>query len=317
MTEAPKVVAITGASGYIGARLLQHFEEDRSVGKLVAFDLKPPPFPIHNIAVYRQDVAEPIDETLRRHRVNTLVHLASIRRGAPGYQDWAQVFQHNQDALKSTLQSCAAAGVEHLIYVSSHSVYGAFSDNPVPLTELAEARCYENVPYGYANLEFDRDVRAFADNHSEVKVTILRACTVLGPSDEYGLVARTLPRRFLGVGSNPPFQFLHEADLVRIIGDIIHRGTPGVFNVAGEGVVFLQELAEITHRKLVHLPTFLAYPAAWLSWKLLRAGAGTAELDAARYPVIMSTGKIKQALDCRFNYTSMETVTTFANYAGL
>jgi hypothetical protein len=90
-----------------------------------------------------------------------------------------------------------------------------------------------------------------------------------------------------------------------------------VFNVAGEGVVFLQELAEITHRKLVHLPTLLAYPAAWLSWKLLRAGAGTAELDAARYPVIMSTGKIKQALDCRFNYTSMETVTAFANYAGL
>ncbi len=317
MTEAPKVVAITGASGYIGTRLLQRLEEDRSLGELVAFDLKPPLFPIRNISVYRQDVAQPIDELLRRHRVDTLVHLAGRDGAGAGYRERLLSLHQNQAALSGTLHSCARAGVRHVLYVSSHSVYGACSDNPVPLTESGPARCGENAPFEPGQLAADLAVREFAESHPEIKVTILRACTVLGTTDVAAQTGRVFPRRFWGVGGNPPFQFLHEADLTRIMEDIIHRRTPGVFNVAGEGVVFLQEVAEITHRKLTQAPAFLAYPVAWLSWKLLRSGAGTSGLDSARYPVIMSTGKIKQTLEYRFRYTSLETLTAFVNYTGM
>ena len=317
MTAAAKVVAITGASGYIGTRLLQQLEEDRNVREMVAFDLRPPLFPTRDISVYRQDVAQPIDDLLRRHRVDTLVHLAGWHRGAAGYRDWLQDLQRNQAALSGALDSGARAGVKHLIYVSSHRVYGALSSNPVPLTELAAAPAGDNAGFGYADLVLDRAVQEFADAHPGIKVTILRACPVLGTTDDEEPAGRAFPRRFRGVGSNPPFQFLHEADLTRIMADVIHRETPGVFNVAGEGVVFLREVSEITHRKLTQLPPFLAYPAAWLAWRLLRAGAGTGELDAARYPVILSTGKIKQTLDYRFSYTSMEALTAFVNYTGM
>lgn len=317
MTEAPKVVAITGASGYIGTRLLQRLEEDRSLGELVAFDLQPPRFPIRNISVYRQDVAQPIDDLLRRRRVDTLVHLA-VRDGAgAGYRERLLALRQNRAALSGTLTSCVRAGVRHVLYVSSHCVYGAFSDNPVPLTESDPARGGEKAPLGPDYLVADLAMQEFAGSHPEIMVTLLRACTVLGTTDDAEQARRVFPRRFWGVGGNPPFQFLHETDLTRIMADIIHRRTPGVFNVAGDGVVFLREVAEITHRKLNQAPAFLAYPAAWLSGKLLRSGAGTAALDSARYPVIMSTGKIKQTLEYRFSYTSLEALTAFVNYTGM
>ena len=80
MTTPPTAVAVTGASGYIGTSLLRQLEEKGAPDKLVAIDNRPLPFPIHNIAAYRRDVAQPIDDALLEHHVSTLVHLAFISR---------------------------------------------------------------------------------------------------------------------------------------------------------------------------------------------------------------------------------------------
>ena len=80
MNDATKAVAVTGASGYIGTRLLSKLEDEEGIRKLVAIDTKPPPAPIKNMAVYRRDVADPIDDILSQHHVSTLVHLAFITK---------------------------------------------------------------------------------------------------------------------------------------------------------------------------------------------------------------------------------------------
>ncbi len=74
MTEDRRdtVVAVTGASGYIGTSLLQNLEEEGAQRKLVAIDINPLPFPIHNITVHRQDVTESIEDVLRRNRVTKM-----------------------------------------------------------------------------------------------------------------------------------------------------------------------------------------------------------------------------------------------------
>ena len=46
MSQPHKVVAITGASGYIGARLLQELEE-HGLGKLVAMEWPRPGLKLH------------------------------------------------------------------------------------------------------------------------------------------------------------------------------------------------------------------------------------------------------------------------------
>ena len=76
MENSNQVVAVTGASGYLGSRLLLHLE-DQDLEKLVGFDLNPPPNPIHNIVRYRMNVKDSIETILRNHRVTTVIHLAS------------------------------------------------------------------------------------------------------------------------------------------------------------------------------------------------------------------------------------------------
>ncbi|SVE02213.1 uncharacterized protein METZ01_LOCUS455067, partial [marine metagenome] len=73
MEQPPKSVAITGASGYVGARLLRKLEDEEDISKLVAIDTLPPTVPIRNMAAYRMSVIKPIDDALSRHNVSTVV----------------------------------------------------------------------------------------------------------------------------------------------------------------------------------------------------------------------------------------------------
>ncbi len=316
MPGEPKVVAITGSSGYIGTRLLQQLEAVGGPGRLVAFDLNPLPFPIHNIRAYQQDVTELDGSLLRRQRVNTLVHLACVNRAALTHRERLQVSARNAAALEGTLKAVQAGRVKHLIYLSSHRVYGAFADNPIPLTEDWPARCLESTPAGFPNLQPDRILTALAEAGANLTITVLRTCPVLGPSADLATGRAFIPFRLPGQGANLPFQILHEDDLVQVLIEFIHREEAGVFNIAGEGVVFLRELAETTHGKLSLGPGFLTRPLASLS----RQAAGfpataVMDLDAARYPIIMSIGKLKQTLGYRFRYTSLDALRSFANSA--
>jgi hypothetical protein len=87
-----------------------------------------------------------------------------------------------------------------------------------------------------------------------------------------------------------------------------------VFNVAGEGVVFYREVAEIARSKLVTLPSSLAYPLVQLTWALGIQRESTASgLNLVRYPMLMSTGQLKKATGYRFQYTSREALAAYTN----
>lgn len=347
MQRPPKAVAITGAAGYIGSRLLRQLESNTNIGKVIAFDKRPLPYPIHNISYYQRDL-NPLDanvveeddkrqtprfrrlnrdtgitDIMRQNRVETLVHLVSVFSHTSTYQDWEQETQQDLAILDFVQQACVDAGVKHVIYLSSHTIYGAYPDNPIPLTEASAMRTRRGDSLGQATFNAEESMLEFLADHLEggekrpIKVTILRTCPVLGYSDDHQRAERIFPFRFWGAGDNPPYQFLHEVDLAELLEEVIEQEAEGVFNVAGEGVVFLRELAEITNRKLTQLPPFLAYPADWLASKRKHPITGNWNLHLTRYPIIMSTGKIKQTLNFRFEYTSMEALNAFVNYNGL
>ena len=315
MTQPPEVVAVTGASGYIGALLLQKLEDEGDLRKLVAIDINPPPLPIHNIAVYRHDVTEPFDELLESHRASTLVHLAFITERGVNRREVTSNREANLKTLQSVLNSCLRARIRHFVYLSSHTVYGAHPDNPVPLTDGAPLRPSPEFPYAYDKFLSEQMIQEFAEQHPDIKVTVLRPCVVLGPNADNN-VTRAFFRPWLVAVQdyNPPLQFLYEDDLARVLTIIIKRGIPGVFNVAGEGVVFYREVAEIIKSKLIELPAFLGYPLVQLTWRLrLQRYSTAAGLDQVRYPIVLSTSKLRHTTGYRFWHTSRDALESFTN----
>ena len=314
MAESTKVVAITGASGYIGARLLQHLGDEGEVGKLVAMDTRPLPLAVHDATVYNRDVTAPIDDALGHHQVTTLVHLAFTSRQGRTRQEVRAIRQTNLKALHSVLNSCVRVNVGHVIYLSSHAVYGSPPDNSVPLTEDAPLRPPMTFPYGYDKFLADQVLQTFAEQHPNVRVTVLRPCVVLGPSADNDF-AKALFRAWLPVvkGHDPALQFLHEDDLVRVMASIIRLSLPGVFNVAGEGVVSYRELSEIIQGKAVNLPAFLAHPAVRLSRRLgIRRDSAASWLDLVKHPILLNTDRMERATGYRPWHSSRDTLMAFA-----
>ena len=120
--------------------------------------------------------------------------------------------------------------------------------------------------------------------------------------------------RILAVeNQNPPLQFVYEDDLARVVDIVIQRGIEGVFNVAGDGVVFYREMVESIGSRIVSIPSLVTSPVLRLSWNLgFRSKFNSAVFDMVRYPVVVSTGTLKQATGYRFWHTSMDALKAYA-----
>ena len=205
MTSRQKVVAITGSSGQIGAKLLEHLEDTPGLGKLVAFDTRPMREPVHNIASFRKDVTTGIHEELLRMGATTVVHLAFRWKSGLRRREAATLSERNEKALRSVLDSCRRARVRHIIYLSSHTVYGARPDNPLPLHEDSPLRPSEGFPYAQDNYLAEKLLQEFAEEEPDIKLTIFRSCPALGAMSDTEILKEFYFPGWVGSsGHNPP-----------------------------------------------------------------------------------------------------------------
>ena len=313
MNNRSTVVAVTGASGYIGARLLQELEGEEDLGRVVAIDTRSLPFPFHNVTTERRDVTSALDDTFREHRVDTVVHLAFILRPGHNHKEEERVRQANVMGTQSVLKACRTARVSKLVYLSSHTVYGAHRDNPVPLTEEAPVRPAPSFQYSHDKALCEGMVQEFARANPEVIVSVLRSCIVMGPEADNFVTRAFFKPVLLGVlGYDPPLQFVHEDDLAKLLHIFIMEPHAGTFNVAGDGVVPYTKLAQLSERKLIFLPSLMAFPLVQATWKLgLQKDSPSSGLQFVRYPMVLSTGKLKKHTGFRFFYTSEEALTAY------
>jgi len=315
MAQQGKVVAITGASGYVGAKLLAQLEREPGLRKIVAFDVNPLRVPVHNIAFYRKNVSEPIDDELNDQEATTVVHLAFNSKNGANRRETDAVREENMETLRSVMASCARTRVTHLIYLSSHAVYGSHSDNPIPISEDATMRPSPDDSSAQAKQQCEMVLREFALAQDDIKITTLRSCVVLGNGTDNPTVNSYFRPWMLSLTAyDPPLQFVYDDDLARVLSLIIQREITGTFNVAGDGIVHYREMTQILKSKVISLPPFLAYPLMKLCSGLhLQRDATATSLDHVRWPILMSTGKLHQATGYRFFHTALESLTAFAN----
>jgi len=312
-SDEARVVAVTGAAGYVGSCLLQQLEEE-SLEKVVAIDIKPLQNPVHNVAFIRRDVCQPLGELFRERRVDTVVHLAFSMRPGRNPAEVESARTVNVGGLENVLRACRSARVRHLVYLSSHTVYGAHRDNPVPITEEAPLRPNQGFQYAEHKLLCEEAIGRFSREYRNTRITILRSCVVMGPSAQnYITQALDKPVLVSILGQDPPMQFVHETDIARLIALMVKDPHPGVYNAAGERTVRYSHLARLAGRPLVPLPSSLLYPITELTWRLgIQSDSPAAGIEFIRYPIVVSTGKLKGVTGFQFRYTSREALSAYA-----
>jgi hypothetical protein len=68
-------------------------------------------------------------------------------------------------------------------------------------------------------------------------------------------------------------------------------------------------MTELAHRRLIHLPATLLYPMTQMG---IQKDSPAVGLNFIRFPLIVSTGKLKGITGFRFRYTSEEALASYA-----
>ena len=301
--EPAAVIAVVGSSSYIGSSILLHLEseirrDDADERRLVALDSNPLRWPVSRISAHRMGptysgadlTLDDIPNLLRLESVDTVVYVGSNYDGADAAPHLAETAQW--------VDAARAAGIRQFVYLSDYRVYGIKPGHPIPITERAAAdrngahhAIAAAEPAGAADGAPPDD----AAHPDPMPIAILRAAMTVGPGGASPAADEFFARRIRPAGKrksnanakrNPPLQFLHEYDLARAVSATIRGRLAGIYNLTGDGTIFLRDAALADN------------PAARQHRMTGKSG------DPTRFPVVISSTKFKQAAAFKYHYSS-------------
>jgi UDP-glucose 4-epimerase len=299
---------ITGGAGYIGSRLVDFLSRREDTEKIVVCDVASPRSYVPKSEFERVDVRDRdgVRATLERAEPDALVHLAFILNPS---HDEALMYDVDVNGTHNVLEAAGGAGTQQVLVTSSGVAYGAFPDNPVPLTEEDPVRGVAAFSYARDKTESDRICQLWAAKYPERTMTIVRPCIVFGPNVNNYLVRLWTKQPFAadpGTLDND-IQFAHEDDVVEAITALLVGRHGGAFNVAGDGVMTSRECAEMIGSPIRRMPVRAYRGLARAMWNARLSEAPPGSVDFALYPWIVSNEKLKRETGWRPRYTSRET----------
>jgi UDP-glucose 4-epimerase len=121
----------------------------------------------------------------------------------------------------------------------------------------------------------------------------------------------SLPAVPMILGFDPRYQFVHEDDVVHALEHAVRSSVPGTYNVAGDGVLVLSEVASLLGRPLA--PILPPWGTGLATSALRAAGLRIPEEMAQqlRFGRALDNRKLKAA-GYSLRYTTREAVTKFA-----
>jgi UDP-glucose 4-epimerase len=310
-TQPDRSLLVTGAGGYIGRQLVTELArnhlgergpEGGGIETLVALDVREtrPTDQLPGVLHLTADVREPtLGDVLRRHRVDTVVHLAAIV--TPGPKS-SRELEYSVDVLgtQNVVEACLEARVRKLIVTSSGAAYGYHADNPVPLDEEDPLRGNPEFAYSDHKRLVEEMLARTRRDHPELGQLIFRPGAILGDHVSNQITDLFEKPLVLGVaGSETPFTFIWDRDVVACLVKGILEDLSGIYNLAGGGATPLRAIAQRLGKPFLPLPAGLIRAALGLLHPLGLSQYGPEQVDFLRYRPVLSN----QRLQKEFGYT--------------
>jgi UDP-glucose 4-epimerase len=308
-------ILITGIAGGLAAALARRLAAHDGVDLVVGVDTRLPARDLHTTRIVRAELSSPvIGRLLDRERIDTLVHLdISATPGGSGRDRK----EHN---VIGTMQLLAAAQrasrLRTFICKSTTAVYGSDAANRSMFSEDATIHAHS----GYARdvTEVEGYARAFARRRDDVVLTVLRFANMLGsgidtPFSRY-LAMPVIPTV---LGYDPRLQLCHTDDAVEVLYQACLDTRPGIFNVAGPGVLYLSQAARIAGRPTVPVPLPLVEPAARVVRRTRLLDVPTDQLRYLSYGCVADITRLRERFGYEPAYGARATLEAFLAEQGI
>lgn len=199
------------------------------------------------------------------------------------------------DVTRSFLRSATEAEQTHVILVSSAMVYGAWPNNPVPISEREPVRPVPSFMFAVSCSAAEALVDEWRTAVPGRTATVLRPVPVVSPERPSRLV-HALADALGGeaVSADLAAQFLHEDDL-DAAKRLVRRLRPdGIFNVAPDGSIVGERLHELSpHALNVALPAWAREAVDAVRWRFMNGPVPPGLREYARHSWHVSNERLR------------------------
>ncbi len=250
-----RTIFITGAAGYVGRLLVRALAERAPrETRVIATDRVVPP-EVSGVVSRIVDVRdERLAELLEAESVDVVVHLAAILNPPKGA---GRELLHDVDVkgTENVLRAAIAAKVGRFVYTSSGAAYGYSPANAPLLLEEHPLRGNREFAYAWHKRLVEELLARYRAEHPELAQLVFRVSTILGPSVHNTITKLFEQRVVTGIrGVDSPFSFVWDEDVVECLARGALGEATGTYNLTGDGVMTLREVAHGMGRPYVGVP---------------------------------------------------------------
>ena len=290
-------VLVTGSSGYIGQLLVAELASLVGNGQLtgvIACDVREPAsLPAHATWV-EHDVRRPtLASVFTKHRVDVVIHLASFVTPPKGTTR-ELAYSVMVDGMRNVLDVCIATKIHRLVVASSGSAYGYHADNPELLTESDPLRGNKEFSYSWNKRKAEEILADYRRAYPRLEQVVFRISTILGKTVHNQISALFERRRLIAItGSSSPFVFIDDRDVVACLIRAIDSQAIGVYNVAGDGTLTVEEIAALLHKPVLRVPAWTLEQMLALFEPFGVFPYGPEQVNFLRYRPVLDNSRLK------------------------
>lgn len=306
-------VLITGISGQLAGLVAHALEQRDDVLELVGVDVRDPQHDLARTEFVRADLRNPlVARVIEASAIDTVIHMSTT--ASPNEAGGrARMKELNVIGAMQLFAACQRAPtVQRVVLKSSTAVYGSDHTDPALFPEDATPSTPPSHGFAKDATEIEAYARTLGRRRPDVELVIARFANFVGGRVDSAFHALfTLPTVPTVLGFDPRLQFCHEEDAVEVLVRAATGAPAGIYNVAGDGALYLSQCVRLAGRVPVPVPMPFAAAVAAALRRAGRAEISPDQLRFLQFGRVVETTRLKQQFGYEPRYTTREAFEDF------